>query len=63
MTVRADTAYRHPFHAAVNTTIKTQVSVTHDVSVTVGVAGWPVILTGWPVTGDGGRGQLASIRG
>jgi len=25
------------------------VTVTHGVSV-VGVAGWPVILTGWPVT-------------
>jgi len=33
------------------------------VSVTeVGVAGWLVILMGWPVTGDGGRGQPASSR-
>jgi len=42
------------------------VTVTHGVSVT-GVAGWPVILTGWPaggwpMTGDGGRGQPASSR-
>jgi len=43
--------------------LKSQVSVTvtHGVSV-VGVAGWPVILTGWPVMGDGGRGQPASSR-
>jgi len=30
--------------------------VTHGVSA-VGVAGWLVILTGWPVTVEGGRGQ------
>jgi len=43
--------------------LKPQVSVTvtHGMSV-VGVAAWPVILTGWPVTGDGGRGQPASSR-
>ena len=31
--------------------LKPQVSVTvtHGVSVVVDVAGWPVILTGWPV--------------
>jgi len=25
----------------------------------MGVAGWPVILTGWPVTGDGERYRCA----
>ena len=41
--------------------LKPQVSVmvTYGVSV-VDVAGWPVILTGWPVTGDGGCGQPAA---
>jgi len=34
------------------------VTVTQGVTV-VGVAGWPVILTGW-LAGDGGRGQPAA---
>jgi len=43
--------------------LKAQVSmtVTHTVSV-VGVAGWSVILTGWLVTGNSGRGQPANRR-
>ena len=44
----------------INTTIKTTSVCDGDAQSVV--AGWPVILMGWPVTGDDGRGQPASSR-
>jgi len=41
--------------------LRAELSVTLQLLV-VGVAGWPVILTGSQLTGDSGRGQPASTR-
>ena len=51
--------FKYIFYVLViNTTIKTTSVCDGDAQCVV--AGWPVILMGWPVTGDDGRGQPAS---
>jgi len=51
--------YGRKFFTSVYTIIKTRRFSVMLVTVAAALAGWPVILTGWPAgwPGDGGRGR------